>query len=69
VFRDLTKSAMIVQRHAGDQVWDEPICLKLQFMREDVDWIHLTQDRTKRRAPVNTVMNLSDNYLLKELVT
>jgi hypothetical protein len=26
--------------------------------REDVDWIHLAQDRNQWRAVVNTVMNL-----------
>jgi len=33
----------------------------MEFLKKengDVDWIHLTQDGDKRRAVVNTVMNL-----------
>jgi hypothetical protein len=32
----------------------------LEKQNGDVDWIHLTQDEDKRRAVVNTVLNLHD---------
>jgi hypothetical protein len=39
--------------------WDDNINMDLtEIGFGDVDWIHLVQDRDRRRALVNTVMNL-----------
>jgi hypothetical protein len=39
--------------------WEDNIKMDLREIGfEDVDWIHLAQDRDRRRAHVNTVMNL-----------
>jgi hypothetical protein len=39
--------------------WEDNIRLDLKEIgREDVDWIHLDQDRDQWRDVVNTVMNL-----------
>jgi hypothetical protein len=39
--------------------WENNIRMNLREMgRENVDWIHLAQDRYKLRALVYTVMNL-----------
>jgi hypothetical protein len=39
--------------------WEDNIRIVLREIGwEGVDWIHLAQDRKKRRALVNTVMNL-----------
>jgi hypothetical protein len=39
-----------------------------EILSEDLDWIHLAQDWFKRRAFVNTTMNLqlSNYHLLKK---
>jgi hypothetical protein len=40
--------------------WEDNIKMDLrEIMLQDVDWIHVVQDRGKWRAFVNTVMNLS----------
>jgi hypothetical protein len=42
-------------RHA----WEDNIKIDLkEIWWEDVDWIHLAQDKDERRVLVNTVMNL-----------
>jgi transcription termination factor 2 len=39
--------------------WKDNIKMNLrEIVFEDVDWIHLAQDRDRWRAVVNTVMNL-----------
>jgi hypothetical protein len=39
--------------------WEDNIRMDLREIRwEDVDWMHLAQDRDQWRAPMNTVMNL-----------
>jgi hypothetical protein len=39
--------------------WEDNMRLDLREVRwEDVDWMHLTQDRNQWRAVVNTIMNL-----------
>jgi len=39
--------------------WEDNIKMDLrETVWEDVDWIHLTQDRDQWRAVLNTVMNL-----------
>jgi hypothetical protein len=38
--------------------WQDNVKMNLgKIGWEDVDWMHLTQDRDKRRATVNTIMN------------
>jgi hypothetical protein len=40
-------------------MWDDNIRLDLKVCRvEDVDWIHLAEDRDQWHVVVNTVMNL-----------
>jgi hypothetical protein len=39
--------------------WDDNIIMDLnKILWEDVNWIHLSQDRDQWRAPLNTVMSL-----------
>jgi len=39
--------------------WDDNIIMDLnEIVWEDVNWIHLSQDRDQWRAPLNTVMSL-----------
>jgi hypothetical protein len=39
--------------------WEDSIRMDLrEILWEDVDWIHLAQDRDQCWAPVNTAMNL-----------
>jgi hypothetical protein len=38
--------------------WDKVVLNRQDLRRQGLDWIHLTQDRSQRRAVVSMVMNL-----------
>jgi hypothetical protein len=50
--------------------WENNIRIDLRAVGwEGVDWMHLDQDRSQRRAVVNTVMNLRIPYYAGNLST
>jgi len=53
----------------SSKFWSETVKGNREIGWEDVDWMHLVQDKDRRQAVVNTVMNLQVPYKAETFLT